>query len=225
MNASLSFIVPVLNEAAAIAPLLRDLRERYPGAELLVVDGGSTDHTVTAAGPHCDRVLQSATGRALQMNAGARDAVGDYVFFLHADSSPNVPLARLLLYLSARPAWGFCPVRLSGTRRAFRVIEWFINCRSRLTRIATGDQMLFVQRELFLALGGYDAIPLMEDVALCKRLRPLAAPLVLDEPVQTSSRRWEQRGVARTVLQMWGLRLAYFAGVSPARLWRHYYGG
>lgn len=225
MTPTLSFVIPVLNEADGIAPLLRDLRERYPGAELLVVDGGSTDHTVAAARPHCAAVLHSPPGRAVQMNMGAHAASGDYLFFLHADTSPGVPVARLLLYLGREPQWGFCPVQLSGGRRAFRVIEWFINRRSRLTRIATGDQMLFVRRELFLALGGYDAIPLMEDVALCKRLRHIAAPLVLDEAVHTSSRRWEQRGVVRTVLQMWALRFAYFAGISPSRLRRIYYGG
>ena len=224
MNASLSFVIPALNEAENIAPLLRDLRARYPEAQLLVVDGESNDQTRAAARPHCDQLLQSAPGRALQMNVGARAATGDYVFFLHADSSPDVPVARLMLYLSRSPVWGFCPVQLSGDAPAFRVIEWFISWRSRLTRIATGDQMLFVRRELFLALGGYDMIPLMEDVALCKRLRHIADPLVLSEPVHTSSRRWERRGVTRTVLEMWALRFAYFAGVSPARLWRYYYG-
>ena len=225
MSVALSFVIPVLNEADGIAPLLRDLRARYPAAELVVVDGGSDDQTLAAARPHCDRVLHSAPGRAVQMNAGAQVAVGDYVFFLHADSSPRVPAERLSLYLTGEPVWGFCPVRLSGDLPAFRVIEWFISRRSRLTRVATGDQMLFVRRELFLALGGYDTIPLMEDVALCKRLRHIADPLVLAEPVHTSSRRWERRGVARTVVQMWCLRLAYFVGVSPSRLRRYYYGG
>ena len=120
--------------------------------------------------------------------------------------------------------WGFCRVRLSGGRRAFRIIEWFMNQRSRLTSVATGDQMLFLRRSLFEDSGGFDDIPLMEDVAYSKRLRRVARPLIIPQPVQSSSRRWEQRGVARTVLSMWGLRLAYAMGVSPRRLWEHYYG-
>jgi hypothetical protein len=99
-----------------------------------------------------------------------------------------------------------------------------MNQRSRLSRVATGDQMLFLQASLFERTGGFDAIPLMEDIAYCKRLRRLARPLVINVPVTTSSRRWEERGVARTVVRMWLLRLAYFLGVPPARLWQHYYG-
>ena len=99
-----------------------------------------------------------------------------------------------------------------------------MNQRSRLTSVATGDQMLFLRRSLFEDSGGFDDIPLMEDVAYSKRLRRVARPLIIPQPVQSSSRRWEQRGVARTVLSMWGLRLAYAMGVSPRRLWEHYYG-
>ena len=224
MAASLAFVIPVLNEQDRIGGLLRQLGERYPEAELVVVDGGSKDRTVATALPLCTRLLIGEPGRAAQMNLGGRSCSADYLCFLHADSLPGVSAARLQSYLDNSPQWGFCRVRLSGRRPVFRVIEWFMNLRSRLTAVATGDQMLYLHRSLFDHSGGFDSIPLMEDVAYSKRLRRLARPLVIAEPVLSSSRRWEQRGVLRTVLSMWGLRLAYVVGVSPARLWRYYYG-
>lgn len=220
-----SFVIPVLDEAAVLPGLLAGLRRAFPRAELVVVDGGSVDGSARLAEPLCDRVLHSAPGRAAQMNAGARSARGDYLLFLHADSMPGITEDRLQAALADRPCWGFCRLRLAGEDWRFRVISRFINGRSRLTRIATGDQMLFVSRRLFDQSGGFDEIPLMEDVAYSKRLRRLAPPRILAEPVTTSSRRWRERGVARTVLQMWALRLAFFCGVSPQRLHRHYYGG
>ena len=225
MAATVGFVIPVLNEQARIAGQLAYLRAQFPGCELTVVDGGSVDRTVAVALPLCTRLLLGEAGRAAQMNLGGRATDTDYLCFLHADSLPGVSAGQLQARLAARPLWGFCRVRLSGRRRVFRVIEWFMNQRSRLTAVATGDQMLFLQRAVFERSGGFDPIPLMEDVAYCKRLRRLARPLVIAEPVLASSRRWEQRGVLRTVLTMWGLRLAYIAGVSPARLWRTYYGG
>jgi rSAM/selenodomain-associated transferase 2 len=223
-GARVSFVIPVLNEQERITGLLCDLKARFPAAELIVVDGGSGDRTVAAAMPHCSRLLIGERGRAQQMNLGARAASGDYICFLHADSRPGVTAAQLAGALAGQPMWGFCRVRLSSPRPVFRLIEWFMNQRSRLTAIATGDQMLYLTRELFERIGGFDCIPLMEDVALCKRLRRLGRPLIIDQPVATSSRRWEQHGVARTVVTMWWLRLAYVAGVSPQRLWQHYYG-
>ena len=220
----LAFVIPVLNEEAGVGQLLRALRQRYPGSELIVVDGGSGDKTVARAMPLCDQLLVTEPGRAGQMNLGASVSRAACLCFLHADSLPGVAANDLLRHMADTPRWGFCRVRLSGSRSAFRVIEWFMNQRSRLTSIATGDQMLFLHRVLFDQTGGFDTIPLMEDVAYCKRLRRLGRPVFIDEPVQTSSRRWEQRGVLRTVLQMWFLRLAYFAGASPQRLWRYYYG-
>lgn len=224
MAASVGFVIPVLNEQERIADLLGYLREHFPASELTVVDGGSDDRTVAAALPLCTRLLRGEPGRALQMNLGAVATETDYLCFLHADSRPGVTAAQLQARLASGPPWGFCRVRLSSPDRVYRVIEWFMNLRSRLTAVATGDQMLFLQRAVFERTGGFDDIPLMEDVAYSKRLRRLAPPLVVTEPVLSSSRRWEQRGVVRTVLSMWALRLAYFAGVSPRRLWRHYYG-
>ncbi len=224
MAGSIGFVIPVLNEQDRIAELLNTLRQQFPGSEVTVVDGGSVDRTVAEALPLCTRLLIGDPGRAAQMNLGGQASTADYLCFLHADSLPGVSAAQFQAYLQPAPLWGFCRVRLKGRRRAFRVIEWFINQRSRLTGVATGDQMLFVRRSEFQRNGGFDDIPLMEDVAYSKRLRQLATPLVISEPVVTSSRRWEQRGVARTVLAMWGLRLAYVAGVSPSRLWHYYYG-
>ena len=224
MSCCIGFVIPVLNEEEHVAGLLRSLREQFPECELTVVDGGSDDHTVVNALPLCTRLLIGEPGRALQMNLGGQACTADYLFFLHADSMPSVSAEQLQNYLQLAPIWGFCRVRLNSPRRVFRVIEWFINLRSGFTAVGTGDQMLFMQRSEFERGGGFDAIPLMEDIACSKRLRRLAPPLVLTEPVVTSARRWEQRGILRTVLAMWALRLAYFVGVSPARLWYHYYG-
>jgi rSAM/selenodomain-associated transferase 2 len=224
MQTTISFVIPVLNEEGNVAALLRVLRQQFPGSELIVVDGGSRDRTVALALPLCDQLLLCEPGRARQMNLGGRVASSDYLFFLHADSCPEVTAAALQTFLAQKPVWGFSRVRLSGAHAGFRVIEWFMNQRSRITCIATGDQMLFVGKALFEATGGFDDIPLMEDVAYCKRLRRLAAPFIVQEPVVTSSRRWEEGGVIATVVRMWALRLAYFLGIAPGTLLRHYYG-
>lgn len=219
-----SFIIPVLNEADGIAPLLEGLRAAFPDAELVVVDGGSDDGTARLALARCDQLLRSEPGRARQMNLGAAAANGDYYFFLHADCFPSVTAEQLESVLGESPAWGFCRVRLGSPEWPFTVISWFMNWRSRLTRVATGDQMQFVRSDIFEQTGGFDQIPLMEDVAYSKRLRQIAPPRVIGQVIQVAARRWQERGIARTVLVMWGLRLAYFLGVSPARLWRVYYG-
>jgi rSAM/selenodomain-associated transferase 2 len=219
-----TFVIPTLNEQASIGALLGLLSAEFPDAEYVVVDGGSDDRTVATAMPLCHALITSEPGRAVQMNLGAQIASGDYLLFLHADSVPTVSARELQAALADSPLWGFCRVQLDGLERIFRVLEWAMNTRSRLTRVATGDQMLFVRRADFIQLGGFARIPLMEDVELSKRLRRQQAPRIVAAPVITSSRRWQVRGVWRTVLDMWALRLAYVLGVSPQRLWQHYYG-
>lgn len=223
-TSSLSFVIPVLNEQDRLPHLLQDLRQRFPNSQLIVADGGSSDDSVKQAFGLCDQLLLSPPGRATQMNLGAQAATGDYLFFLHADSQLQIEEGELVAALGDKPEWGFCRVRLSGDGLALRIISWFINLRSTLTHVATGDQVLFVRRQLFENSHGFDSIPLMEDVAYCKRLRKIVSPKVFETPVITSSRRWREKGVLRTVLQMWALRFAYFCGVSPQRLWRFYYG-
>jgi rSAM/selenodomain-associated transferase 2 len=224
MAPTLGIVIPVLNEATGIGSLLEQLARQFPGVPRIVVDGGSSDATVPVAMPQCEQLLIGRAGRAVQMNLGAAGLDTDYLVFLHADTRPLFDLARFERHLQAEPVWGFCPVRLSGTHWLLRWVERGMNWRSRLTGIGTGDQMLFVRRNVFEAQGGFAELPLMEDVELCKRLRKTAPPLVLGDPVVTSSRRWEERGIVRTVLQMWSLRFAYFMGVSPVRLWQAYYG-
>lgn len=223
----LSVVIPALDEVAALPALLEDLRAlRSAGAELILVDGGSRDGTPELAAARVDRLLYSQPGRARQMNAGAARAGGDYLWFLHADTrlSPAC-LAALQQVLVDEPDWGRFDLRLSGAGPSLWLIGQMINLRSRLTGIASGDQGIFVRRELFEALGGYADIPLMEDLELCRRLRRVARPRCLRPPLSTSSRRWEQHGTWRTVWLMWRLRLAYYRGVSPELLAGRYRGG
>lgn len=168
-------------------------------------------------------VLSSARGRARQMNAGARAADADILLFLHADTIlPDGALDRVRDAVANGALWGRFDVRLSGRRRAFRVIEFFMNLRSACTGIVTGDQALFVRRDAFRWLNGFAPIELMEDVELSTRLKWLARPYRIRTPVSTSSRRWERDGVVATVLRMWLLRALYAFGVSPRRLARWY---
>lgn len=217
---AVSVIVPVLNESSVIVPALERLSAtRLAGAEVIVVDGGSADDTVALATPLCDRVVMSERGRAVQMNRGAEVAVGDVLLFLHADTIlPEGAVESLQNALVGERVWGRFDVRLSGRRTLFRVIEIMMNLRSRLTGIATGDQGIFVSRPVFESLGGYQDIPLMEDVELCKRLRRISRPCRLRPPVVTDSRRWEQLGPWRTVVLMWRLRWRYWRGEDPAAL-------
>ena len=217
----LSIVIPVLNEGAQLTSCLQCLQGlRQAEAELIVVDGGSMDDSVERATAQADLVISSPRGRSLQMNAGAAKARGDYLLFLHSDT--RLPVGFSSHWLSDN-VWGFFPVKLSGDRWAFRVIERAMSCRARFSGIGTGDQALFVRRDIFDQIGGFAAIPLMEDVEICRRLKVLCPPKVLSPTVLTSARRWQQRGIVSTVLQMWWLRLAFFLGVSPARLARRYY--
>jgi rSAM/selenodomain-associated transferase 2 len=225
MATRISVVVPALNEARGICDTLRALAPlRQRGHEVIVVDGGSVDATRELAAPLADRVIVSPRGRARQMNAGAAEARGDILWFLHADTVPEGDAGETILtaFTANGRDWGRFDVRLSGGQRLLRLVEALMNLRSRLTGIATGDQGLFMRRALFEAAGGFPDIPLMEDVALCRRLKRHGRPACTRRAVTTSSRRWEEAGVIRTIALMWWLRLAYFFGADPRRLARWY---
>lgn len=226
-GSALSVVIPVLNEAPGIVSALAALQGlRTGGVELVLVDGGSADDTPVLAQPLVDRAISSPPGRGRQLCAGVRESSGAVVVFLHCDT--RLPGDHRFLdavgSLLSNPGWGFFDVALSGDEWWTRIISWFINRRSRLTGICTGDQVLFVNRELLDLAGGVPDIPLMEDVALAKSLRAVVGrPRNPRLTVTTSSRRWRRDGVVKTVLLMWRLRLSYFLGLSPDKLARRYY--
>lgn len=221
----ISVVVPTFNEATTIERTLGGLQAlRRAGHEVIVVDGLSDDETLVRARPLADKVLGATRGRASQMNAGARIAQGDVLWFLHADCLSPMDVDNLILNaLKKKDAvWGRFDVCLSGSGLLYRIIEFMMNSRSRITGIATGDQGIFVTQNMFKQAGGFPDIPLMEDIAFSKRLRAYGRPVCLQHKLTTSSRRWERRGVWHTILMMWRLRLAYALGVNPQKLARLY---
>ncbi len=216
---SVAVILPVLNEAGALPAALEQLLQQSI-REIVVVDGGSADATCSIAqSVQGVRLITSPPGRAMQMNAGATAAHADVLLFLHADTRlPPGALETVRVAIGAGRVWGRFDVRLDGARSVYRVIEWFMNRRSALTGIATGDQAIFIRRGVFESLGGYAPIALMEDIELSRRLKRVGAPACLAGPVTVSVRRWERQGVVRTVLRMWWLRWLFWLGVPPARL-------
>jgi len=218
--ARLSVVVPVLDEAAGIEACLAALAPlRARGHEVVVVDGGSTDGTARLAAPHCDRVLVAPRGRAVQMNAGAAAAKGDALLFLHADTRLPEGADAAVLGALATHAWGRFDVAIDSEDPRLAVIAFFINRRSRLSGIATGDQAIFVRREAF---AGFPPIGLMEDVAFSRTMKQVSPPACLAARAVTSARRWERHGVARTVLLMWRLRYDYWRGADPDALASRY---
>jgi rSAM/selenodomain-associated transferase 2 len=216
----LSIIIPALNEAAAIAASLEAVAPlRRRGHEVIVADGGSTDATAVLAASLCDRVLSSPRGRAAQMNAGALQATGAALVFLHADTRLPPDADTLVIEALRHRLWGRFDVQIDGRHRLLKIVAWAMNLRSRLTGIATGDQAIFVRRDAF---PGFPEIALMEDIAFSRDMKRRGPPACLERRVSTSGRRWEAHGVLRTIFLMWRLRLLFFLGARPESLARRY---
>jgi rSAM/selenodomain-associated transferase 2 len=219
----LTIVIPVLNEAAIVVAALKALAPlRARSAEIIVADGYSRDGTAQLAEPLADRIITVRRGRGAAMNAGAALGTGDALLFLHVDTVLPDGADRLIDAALTRRAWGRFDLRIAGRHPLLAVVARMINWRSRLTGIATGDQAIFVSRKAFEAVGGFPDLPLMEDVAISRRLKRLCRPFCIATPAVTSGRRWEQKGVIRTVLLMWRLRLSYYLGVEPTLLAKLY---
>ncbi len=226
VSRKISIIIPALNEVTALSqnlPKLQIYRDR--GHEIILVDGGSHDQSLAVARPMVDRFIQTVKGRAHQMNEGAEVANNEVLLFLHADTGlPDLADELIFEALdSAQHLWGRFNVKFSNEKFIFKVISSAMNIRSAMSGIATGDQAIFVNKNLFEDVGLFDRIPLMEDVALSKKLLKYSRPSCLQETVRTSSRRWEKNGIYKTIFLMWRLRLAYFLGARPEKLADQYY--
>ena len=222
----LSIIIPTYGDIEQVEHLVRVLQPlRSQGVELLVANGfaAEADRAAELLG-FVDQLVECSPGRARQMNAAAARAGGEFLLFLHADSV--VSLSLFTPFLLATPAdgnWGFFRLIISPAYGLMPLVAKLINWRSAFTSIATGDQALWVRRSLFEQLGAYPDQPLMEDIALCARLRQQYKPTQFPGFVETSARRWQKNGQLKTILTMWWLRLQYWLGVDPKKLAATYY--
>jgi rSAM/selenodomain-associated transferase 2 len=219
----ISVIVPVLNEEKSIAASLMELQRLKP-EEMIIVDGGSSDETREICQRFGVELYPSPPGRARQMNFGAQRATGDVLLFLHADTRlPPSAFDDIRTALQDRKVLGGrFDIQLDSPRPLVKLIGFMISLRSRLSKVGTGDQAIFVRRETFAELSGYPDIPLMEDVAFSRALKRRGAVACLRSRVVSSARRWEMDGIVRTILKMWTLKTLYLLGISPVRLKRYY---
>ncbi len=212
-----SIIIPVFNEADNIQNCLFSIKKQKYPCEIIIVDGGSTDKTLEIARPFADKTIHSDKGRATQMNKGAQYASGDILLFLHADTLlPNNALELLSqIFKQQSNAWGRFNIELAGQAIILKIIALMMNWRSCFTGIATGDQVIFINKTLFGSVGGYPEIALMEDISLSSTLIKLSRPHCLNATVISSGRLWEQHGMVKTILLMWSMRLRFFLGENP----------
>ena len=218
---SISIIVPMLNESSQLPDLLEHIIEyKKAGCDVILVDGGSSDQSAEQAEALGFTVLRSEKGRAIQMNTGAKSASSDILLFLHADTRLPENADQIIerAFEDKNAQWGRFDITITGQAFMLKVVAWFMNHRSRLSSIVTGDQAVFIRRDLFEKLGCFPVQALMEDIEFSKRLKGTCKPIALRAKVHTSGRRWEQKGIWRTIFLMWSLRFAYWRGASAAEL-------
>jgi rSAM/selenodomain-associated transferase 2 len=220
-----SIIIPVFNEALLIRRLLSELRERTQEAEIIVVDGASTDGTDQLAHGFCDRVIRSGErSRARQMNAGADAAHGDIFWFLHADAKVPVESLNEIGRIMRDPdvCGGFFRIQLPAVPAVYRLTDSFAHYAGLLLRMRCGDHGMFCRRSAFVEAGGFPDVPLMEDVEFFRRLRRCGRVVYSDKRIETSPRRYETVGATRLTFAFGSIATLYLFGVSLSTLARIY---
>lgn len=220
---SVAIVVPARNEADRIVATITRLRADFPTAELVVVDGSSTDQTAELAAELVP-VLSSSPGRARQMNAGALATSSDVLWFVHADVTVDRQALAQLRTVLADPAviGGGCTLRFDARSLGLTYLAWSSTQRARRLHQVFGDQALFVRRAAFDALGGFPDLPIMEDLELSRRLARRGRVVVLDATATASARRFVAHGTWSMIVYMQYLKALYFAGVDPERIARRY---
>ncbi|MEC9205986.1 MAG: TIGR04283 family arsenosugar biosynthesis glycosyltransferase [Pseudomonadota bacterium] len=220
----ISIIIPTLNEGDYILKSVKGLQNlrKEKVCEIIIIDGGSNDDTLDLVFTYVDKIFSISPSRSLQQNLGASLANGNLLLFLHADTILNEKDLLKLREHIEEISWGYFLVSLGENMFKYKILEKCINMRSKLFKYATGDQGIFIKKELFEMIGGFPNINLMEDIAICKLLKKNSPPHIFDSQIITSSRRWKENGFLSTILQMRLFRLLYAAGVSPNLLGRHY---
>ena len=216
---NISIIIPTRNEADSIGKFLPELIS-IPGVDVLVVDGGSTDNTVAVAKSLGVQVLSADTGKAAQMNAGAEAAQGDILLFLHGDTRLAPGFVEQVIDALSQPgvAAGAFRLAIDGKGFGLRIIEWLANFRARIMQMPYGDQGIFITVDIFSEVGGFPALPIMEDFELMRRLKRKGCIKILPLTATTSARRWRKLGVLRTTLINQAIIIAYLLGVPPKKL-------
>jgi len=216
---NISIIIPTRNEADSIGKFLPELVST-PGVDVLVVDGGSTDNTVAVVKSLGVQVLSADTGKAAQMNAGAEAAQGDILLFLHGDTRLAPGFVEQVIDALSQPgvAAGAFKLAIDGKGFGLRIIEWLANFRARIMQMPYGDQGIFITTDMFSTVGGFPALPIMEDFELMRRLKRKGGIKILALPATTSARRWRKLGVLRTTLINQAIIIAYLLGVPPKKL-------
>jgi rSAM/selenodomain-associated transferase 2 len=218
----ISIVIPVLNEAPHLA---KTLSMQATDVEIIVVDGGSQDETVAIAQSFGVKVLQSAPGRATQMNAGAKVASGEILLFLHADTRLPDSFDQMIRDALKVAIAGAFQLRIDANQTGIRWIERGVNWRSCYLQLPYGDQALFLRTETFQKIGGFPPLPIMEDFEFVRTLRQLGKIVILPKPVITSGRRWQKLGVFRTTIVNQIVIFAYLIGISPTRIQAWYRSG
>jgi rSAM/selenodomain-associated transferase 2 len=219
-----SIIVPALNEEAHLLATLNALQQLWGNKEILLVDGGSTDKTVQLARSQGIRVLEGPKGRGPQMHAGALEATGTALWFVHADTipPPNALHEIERALESQAVVGGNFGLLFDGSSRAARQLT-AIYPLLRLLGLCYGDSGIFVRKRVYEQVGGFRAVALFEDLDLLRRLRRAGQFVHLSCSIVTSSRRFEQRNFALMWLYWTSLQVLYWCGVSPNLLARWYY--
>jgi len=222
-KSDISIIIPALNEAKTLPTICESLIDMGHEGQIIIVDGGSTDRTPQLAASY-GQLLYANANRALQMNAGAKNAQGKILWFLHADCIPHPNSVNAIQKVMANRniVGGAFSYRMDAKGIIYRLSEFLSNEKNRLFRWFYGENGIFVRKTVFEALGGYREIPIMEDIDFCLQLKKMGKVVILPQPILSSARRWKSDGPIKNIIRNWLLQIGWRLGISPQLLVKFY---